>query len=172
VASHYFELATALGRLLAARGDTLVYGGGGIGLMGALAEAAHQNGGRVVGVIPQHLVDREFAYESADEMVVTEDLRQRKAIMEQRAAAFAVLPGGFGTLEEMFEMLTLRLLEQHEKPLALVNAYGFYDRLLDFFETLYDEGFARARSRSHYAVAAEPDGALRALDAMDAAQAP
>jgi uncharacterized protein (TIGR00730 family) len=162
VPTEYFQAAEALGRLIAQRGYALVFGGGEIGLMGALARAASANGGWVVGVIPKALV--QLAYERADEMIVTKDLRERKAIMEQRADAFVALPGGFGTLEELFEMITLKQLSFHDKPVVLVNTSGFYDPLVGLFEQIYAAGFTKAVYRQLYHVAADPDGALDYVD--------
>jgi len=138
----YFDVAEELGAVMAARGHTLVYGGASIGLMGALARAVHRGGGRVVGVLPEPLKAREIAYEQADELVITRDLRERKAIMEERADAFVALPGGFGTLEETVEILTLKQLGLHEKPICWLDAGGYYAGLRALFERMYGEGFA------------------------------
>jgi uncharacterized protein (TIGR00730 family) len=123
------HLATArrLGELLARERIRLIYGGGGIGLMGALAHAAMEAGGEVTGVIPEFLVERERAFEGAREVIVTRDMHERKRIMFERADAFAVLPGGIGTLEELVEQLSWLQLEQHRKPIALVNVNGYWD---------------------------------------------
>lgn len=162
----YFAVAEEAGRLLGARGDTLVYGGGKVGLMGAIAEAVHAHGGRVVGVIPDALKGREgVAYETADHLITTRTMQKRKAIMFSRAEAFMVLPGGFGTLEEFFEVLTLRQLSYHDLPIALVNTAGFFDPLLDLFEHLYRERFAASSHRRLYHVAATPADALAHIDA-------
>ena len=165
VAARYFEVAEAAGRLLAEGGYTLVYGGGNVGLMGRVARAVHEHGGRVVGVIPERLKAIEgVAYEVADEMIVTETMRQRKALMFTRADAFLVLPGGFGTLEEFMEVLTLRQLGYHNKPIAVVNAGGFYDPLVHLFEHFYQERFARPQARALYHIAPGPEAALRLLE--------
>jgi cytokinin riboside 5'-monophosphate phosphoribohydrolase len=156
VAEKYFAAAAELGRLIAEHRMTLVYGGGKIGLMGALARAVHQHEGRVVGVIPRYLRRKEIAYEAADELVVTRDLRERKAVMEQRADAFVALPGGFGTLEEILEILALRLLRRHPKPVVFLNLDGFFDPLLEMFERFYRERFADSDSRRAYHLAACP----------------
>ncbi|HEC23457.1 MAG TPA: TIGR00730 family Rossman fold protein [Chloroflexi bacterium] len=158
IAADFFEAAEELGALLARRKKVLVYGGGRLGLMGALARAVHQNGGRVVGVIPEALLPQ--VYEPADAMVVTRDMRERKAVMESRADAFIGLPGGFGTLEEVLETLTLKQLHFHEKPIVLINVRGFYDRLLDLFEYIYAEHFAKPEFRHLYHVAHNPAEAL------------
>ena len=163
----YFEAASRAGRLLAERGHTLVYGGGRVGLMGAVARAVHERGGRVVGAIPEALRQVEgVAYELADELVITATMQERKAILFTRADAFLVLPGGFGTLEELLEVLTLRVLGYHHKPIALVNTAGFYDPLLGFFEHVYADGFAREQVRALYHVAESPEAALDYLDAV------
>ena len=121
VAEVYVDVARRLGRRLAERGDRLVYGGGNIGLMGTLATACHERGGYIVGVIPESLKDKELAYEAADELIVTQDMRGRKTIMEKNADAFIALPGGFGTLEELLEIITLRQLHYHDKPVVILN---------------------------------------------------
>ena len=151
----YFGVARQLGELIASRGDTLVYGGGSVGLMGEVAKAVKQSGGKVVGVIPKALVDVEFAFADADEMIVTPDMRTRKAEMDRRADAFVTLPGGFGTLEELFETLTGRLLKYHDKPIVIVNSGGFYDPLMELMEHMYEHRFAREQSRNHYRVVGE-----------------
>ncbi|MEW6303933.1 MAG: TIGR00730 family Rossman fold protein [Verrucomicrobiota bacterium] len=164
VAPHYFEAAREFGRLMAARGLELVYGGGSIGLMGELARAVHEHQGRVVGVIPVSLRLKEVAYEAADELIVTKDLRERKAIMDQRAEAFVALPGGFGTLEETIEILTLKQLHYHAKPVVFLNTSGFYDALLQFFEQFYREKFVKEKNRHLYHVAATPEAVFAYLD--------
>lgn len=161
----HIQAAQQLGRLIGEHGDTLVYGGGSIGLMGEVARAVHQHGGRVVGVIPEFMTKPEVAYHNADELVVTDDMRQRKAEMERRADAFVVLPGGFGTLEEVAEIVTLRYLRQHEKPVIIVNVNGFYDPLVELFEHFVREGFAKPRAREAWRVVPDPTGAYEALAA-------
>ena len=161
---HYVAAAVEFGTLLGQRGLTLVYGGASVGLMGQLATAVHRAGGRVLGVIPQSLRDREIAYEASDELIVTRDLRERKAIMEARADAFVALPGGFGTLEEVLEVLTLKQLRTHQKPVVFLNTAGFYDRLLAVFEQLYEQRFTKADHRHCYGVATAPADVLHLLD--------
>jgi uncharacterized protein (TIGR00730 family) len=138
----YRSAARDLGRELARRGHRLVYGGGNVGLMGELARSVHEHGGTVVGVIPQGLVDRELAYDRADELLVTETLRERKAEMDARADAFVALPGGFGTLEELLEVLTLRQLRLHDRPIVLVNGAGYWDPFLAMVADMVAQGFA------------------------------
>lgn len=162
----YVRVAEALGRRLAERGYTLVYGGGAVGLMGVVARAVHDHGGRVFGVIPEALKAREgVAYDVADELIVTETMQARKAIMFTRADAFVVLPGGFGTLEEFMEVLTLKQLRYHDKAIALVNTNGFYDPLVELFEHFFRERFAHERYRTLYHLAPDPDDALAYLEA-------
>ncbi len=167
--TRYVEAAEALGRLLAARGYALVYGGGSVGLMGTVARAVHAGGGRVGGVIPEALKSKEgIAYDAADELVVTETMAERKTEMYRRADAFVTLPGGFGTLEEFMEILTLRQLGYHRKPLVLVNTDGFYDTLLRFFGELHEGGFAHRARADLYHVAATPEDALDHIAAAHA----
>lgn len=154
------DAATALGALLAREQLTLVYGGGRVGLMGAVARAVHAHGGKVIGVIPHYLRKKEVAYEESDELIVTKDLRERKAIMEERADAFVALPGGFGTLEEILEILTLKQLEAHGKPVVFLNTNGFFAPLLAMFDRLYEEQFTKRAYSSHYHIADAPDGVL------------
>ena len=135
----YLEVARKLGRLMVERDHALIYGGGSVGLMGELAREVQQGGGRVVGVIPERLSTEEIAFEAAEELLVTADMAERKNIMIERAEAFICLPGAFGTLDEMLEIITLKQLDYHDKPIVLVNTDGFYDTLLGFFRRLEEE---------------------------------
>ena len=146
-------MARELGAALAARGDVLVWGGATVGLMGEVARAARAAGGRTIGVIPEALRAVEIADHAADELVITADMLSRKAELARLADAFVALPGGFGTLEELLEQLTGRLLGFHDKPIVLADVDGFWQPLLDVFEHLYRERFARPESRAAYAVA-------------------
>jgi uncharacterized protein (TIGR00730 family) len=137
----HLKTARRLGELLARERIRLVYGGGGIGLMGALAHAAMAAGGEVIGVIPEFLVERERAFEGAREVVVTRDMHERKRIMFERADAFAVLPGGIGTLEELVEQLSWLQLEQHRKPIALVNVNDYWKPFFQLLDHMRDEQF-------------------------------
>ena len=130
LAPKYYTAAEELGRAIVARGWGLVYGGGKTGLMGAVARGVKENGGRVVGVIPEFMKSRELAYEDADEMITVVTMRERKLLMEARADAFVTLPGGYGTLEEIMEILTLRQLDIVKKPCVFLNQDGFYDDLV------------------------------------------
>jgi len=162
----YFDAAKRLGELIATRAGTLVFGGNCVGLMNVVAEHVHQHGGKVIGITPRLMHEQGYSYTAADELVVTEDMRDRKAQMEQRADALVALPGGFGTLEELFEILTGKHLGYHNKPIVLVNTAGFYDPLLAMFESMFDRGFAGAKYREHYHIAPTPDAALDYLASM------
>ncbi len=155
VAPIFFETTEEMGAQLARQGYTLVYGGGRIGLMGALARAVHQNGGQIIGVIPEFLHNKGLAYEACDELVITRDLRERKAVMETRADGFVTLPGGFGTLEEALEIITLKQLGLHTKPVVMVNTQGFYNSLLELMERIYQEQFAKPEYRQLYHFASD-----------------
>lgn len=149
----YFDAAAELGIGIGKRGWSLVYGGTDIGLMGRVAKSTHEGGGKVIGVIPETLHARGIGYSSADEFIVTVDLRQRKAVMDSRADAFVTLPGGFGTLEEVIEVLTLKQLQLHDKPIVFLNTNGFYDPLMSLFEHFYEQKFAKPSSRQLYHIA-------------------
>lgn len=165
----FFALAEELGGEMARRGHALVYGGTNVGLMGAVARAVRQGGGKVVGVIPKFIADRGLAYDAATELIITNDLRQRKATMEARADAFVALPGGFGTLEEVLEIITLKQLRQHTKAVVFLNPGGYYDPLSVLFEHMYEKRFAKAAYRSMYQFAAD---VRSALDYMEQYQPP
>ncbi|MGE5632673.1 MAG: TIGR00730 family Rossman fold protein [Caulobacteraceae bacterium] len=164
VAPAFFEAAARLGRIIGESNSTLIYGGTNIGLMGAIARATHEHGGRVVGVIPELIRDRGVAYDTADELIITKDLRERKANMEKRADVFIALPGGFGTLEEIVEIITLKQLGCHTKPIIFINTDGFYKHLGDFFEHLYKEKFAKSDFRDLYYIADDVDMVMPYLE--------
>ncbi len=156
----YFDAATELGRRIAEAGWSMIFGGGMTGLMGATARAVHAQGGRVIGVIPDGLNRPGVAYEAADELIVTETLRERKAVMDARSDAFVALPGGFGTLEEIIETLALKQLRYHDRPVVFLNTAGFYDPLLDFFDHQVARQFVKAEHRRLYHVADTPEDAV------------
>jgi uncharacterized protein (TIGR00730 family) len=160
----HVAVARELGTALAERGDVLVWGGATVGLMGEVARAVRLAGGRTIGVIPESLRAVEIADHAADELVVTPDMLTRKAEMAARADAFVALPGGFGTLEELLEQLTARLLGFHHKPIVLADVAGFWQPLLALFDHLYRERFARPESRGAYALARDAAGVMAALD--------
>ena len=161
--------AGELGRALAERGLGLIYGGAALGLMGAVADAALAAGGRVVGVMPQFFLDgaepnSEVAHSTLTELHLTPDMHARKALMAERADAFLVLPGGFGTLEELFEIVTWQVLKLHAKPIVLINVAGFYDPLLAFLDHCVTEGVIKAAKRPILKSAESVEAALRLLD--------
>lgn len=168
-ADDYAEAARELGRELVARDYTLVYGGGNVGLMGVLAQTVMNAGGRVIGVIPEALKLREVADYSITELKVVNSMHERKALMSDLSDGVVALPGGLGTLEELFEMLTWAQLGFHARPVGLLNVAGYYDLLLEFLDQVVGEGFMRERHRELLLTAAEP-GPL--LDSMKDWQSP
>jgi uncharacterized protein (TIGR00730 family) len=160
---HYLEAAAALGRALARRRITLVYGGAGTGLMGAMADAALAGGGRVLGVMPQGLVDLERAHGGLSELIITADMHTRKARMAGLADAFLALPGGYGTLEELFEMVTWNQLGLHRKPVGLLDCDGYWGGLQAFLAHTRAEGFIPDSNRSELPCASDPDRILDLL---------
>ncbi len=161
----HVENATALGVSLAKAGVRLVYGGGNIGLMGAVARATLANGGHVTGIIPQFLVDREVMLADAQELVVTADMHERKRLMFERSDAFVALPGGVGTLEELVEQLTWAQLGRHDKPILIADLDGFWSPLLTLIEHMQAEGFIRQGLDVPYIVASKIDDILPMLEA-------
>jgi hypothetical protein len=159
----YAAAARRFGAALAGRGLGLVYGGGHVGLMGALADAVLAAGGEVVGVIPQALVDRELAHGGLTELLVVNTMHERKALMADRADAFAALPGGFGTADELFEILTWAQLGLHAKPVGLLNVAGFFGPLLAWVDVAERESFLRPQHRDLLAVAEGPEALLELL---------
>lgn len=164
IADSYPPVARTLGREIAERGHELVYGGGAVGLMGVMAEGAHAAGGQVTGVIPSKLQAREGIAYDADELIVTDTMRKRKRIMYQQAEAFVVLPGGYGTVEEFMEVLTLKQLGYHDHPIVILNVDGFFDTLLSFFEELRKGRFARAAVTDLTFVVSSPQEALDRIE--------
>jgi uncharacterized protein (TIGR00730 family) len=160
------ELASKLGELLAKQGITLVYGGGGVGLMGVLANSALKAGGRVVGVIPRFLLQREAGHPALDETVVVETMHQRKLQMFERADAFVVLPGGIGTLEEFFEVLSWRTLGLHVKPIAILDLNGYWAPLADLLRGVVDGEFAAPTHLDHVVFVSDLKALLPALETM------
>ncbi|HLH31898.1 MAG TPA: TIGR00730 family Rossman fold protein [Terriglobia bacterium] len=143
----YEDSARQLGRILAARKIGLVYGGGNVGLMGVVADAVMENGGEVMGVIPQALVERELAHRTVSELIVVRSMHDRKAKMASLSDAFIALPGGFGTFEEFCEIITWAQLGMHRKPCAILNVESYYDPLLALFDRAVVEGFVYPSNR-------------------------
>lgn len=165
----YVQTAIALGRTMAERGITLVYGGSSIGLMGAVADAVLGAGGHVVGVIPEALKSKEIEHRGLTELHVVASMHERKHMMAERAEAFVALPGGLGTLEELFEVWTWAMLGYHHKPCCLLDVAGYYTRLAGFLDHAVAEGFIRETYRDMLVVRDEP---LALLDALADYQAP
>ncbi|GAB10623.1 hypothetical protein GOARA_061_00620 [Gordonia araii NBRC 100433] len=160
VPQRYLDLAVDLGTALGEAGHTLVSGGGNVSMMGAVAGATRAAGGKTVGIIPGHLVDREAADRDSDELVVTETMRERKRLMEERADGFITLPGGIGTLEELFETWTGGFLGEHDKPVVLLDADGFYRPLLQWLTDLRGEGFVTDEALDRLLIAGSVAGAV------------
>jgi len=160
----YLKVAEELGRRLAQRGDTLVYGGSTTGLMGAVAQAASSGDGRVEGIVYNAAISHEVANHDADELVVAQNRADRKGEMARRADAFVVLPGGFGTLEEAIEMINLNMIGVADKPVVFVNTLGFFNPLLSMFDRIFERRFAGASQRAAFAVASDPEAAIALID--------
>jgi uncharacterized protein (TIGR00730 family) len=165
VRPEYRRAAAELGRLLAAQDIGLVYGGARIGLMGVIADSVLAGGGEAIGVIPKALVSKEVAHDGLSQLRIVGSMHERKALMAELADAFVAIPGGWGTLEEFFEILTWAQLGFHEKPTGLLNAHGYFDGLLSFLGHSIDEGFVRPEYRAMISVASEPRELLDVLAA-------
>jgi uncharacterized protein (TIGR00730 family) len=159
----YQQHAAELGRILAAQGRTLIYGGGRNGLMGAAADSVMENGGVVKGVIPQVLIEWEHQHENISELLVVEDMHVRKRKMYELCDAAIILPGGFGTLDELFEMLTWNQLSIHDKEIFIMNSEGFYDHLLAHLRKLAEDGFLYGELPEQFTVLNEPSDILQYL---------
>ena len=167
-AAEYHRAAHRLGTVLADRGFTIVYGGGGIGSMGALADGAISHGGRVVGVLPRFMQDLEWGHRGLTELRLVEDMRTRKHLMLADSQGVVALPGGSGTLEELLEAVTLKRLGLYLNPIVLVNTRRFFDPLLDLLSSAISEGFMDDRHHSMWQVVAEPEDVPDALTAAPA----
>lgn len=165
----YAEAARRVGEELARRQWTLVWGGSKTGLMGAVARGAKESGGRVVGVLPEFIRDWEVAYDRADEMMVVTTMQERKLLLQTRADAFVVLPGGVGTLDELADTLDLRNLSRHRKPIILLNQDGYYDPLLAFFDRMAAEKFSKSEARSQFRVVRSVEEVFAALEQVEGA---
>ncbi len=164
----YVAAARELGRVLAQRQLGLVYGGARVGLMGALADEALSGGGRVIGVMPEALVAKEIAHQGLSELRVVKSMHERKATMADLSDGFVALPGGWGTMEEFFEVLTWGQLGLHRKPCGLLNIHGYFDRLLSFAEHCVEEGFVKREHRSMISVSGSANELLDVLAAYKA----
>lgn len=156
--------AFQLGKALALQNIAVVYGGAKVGMMGKVADGALQNGGEVVGVLPEFLKLKEVAHEELTELIIVESMHQRKAVMYQLSDAIIVLPGGFGTLEEFFEMLTWAQLGMHKKPLGILNTKGFYDHLLAFFTEVESEELIKPEHQKLFVVSKTIPSLLKKME--------
>ena len=160
----YTEAARSLGRMLAEANVRLVFGGGHVGLMGVVSNAALEAGGDIVGVIPKFLVERELAHEGLTDLRIVGSMHERKAMMSDLSEGFIALPGGTGTLEEFFEVLTWAQLGEHQKPCGLLNVAGYFDPLLTVFDQMVAKGFLSPSNRDLVLVDSDTDGLLQKLD--------
>jgi uncharacterized protein (TIGR00730 family) len=162
----WHDLAFATGNELAARGHSLVSGGGCVGMMGAVADGARAGGAHTLGVIPQSLVDLEVADTASDELIVTDDMGARKNLMIERSDAFITLPGGLGTLDELFEVWTTATLDLHDKPIVLLDPDGFYDGLMTWLGQLADTAFVRTAALERVTVVKSIPSALDLIEGV------
>jgi len=166
----YVEEAKALGKYLASEKIQLTYGGGSIGLMGAIANAAYNEGqNRVLGIIPVGLCSREISGETYGEQIQTKDMHERKRLMAENSDGFVALPGGFGTMEELFEVITWQQLGYHKKPIGVLNVNGYFDSLLKFLDEARESGFVSGEARN---IVLSDDDAERLIEKMRAYTAP
>jgi uncharacterized protein (TIGR00730 family) len=166
VRPEYSQAARTVGQEIGRRGWQLVYGGGNVGLMGEVADAALAHGARVIGVIPRTLMEREVGHRTLHELHVVDTMHQRKQMMAERASAFIALPGGIGTLEELFEVWTWRQLGYHDQPMGLLNVGGYYDLLLAFMDLTVTEGFLSEAQQRSLLTCADPAALLDRLHAQ------
>jgi uncharacterized protein (TIGR00730 family) len=162
----YLEAGRRLGRLLAERGIQVIYGGAQAGLMGAVADAALAGGGEVVGVMPRGRIDRALAHGSLTELRAVGDMRERQAVISALADGFIILPGGFGTIEELFDVLTWKQLGLHDKPIVVCNPEGYFDSILGWIDRACAEGFLTSSDRALLAVVPTPEEAADLLESV------
>lgn len=160
----YYDIAEKVGEKIAKRGDTLVFGAGMVGTMGATARGAKNAGGRIIGVIPEALNVKGILYEECDELYITPEMRSRKRMLDENSDILITLPGGFGTLEEVLEVITSKQLGYHSKPIVIFNYCGYYDNLLAQFEESYSQNFAKRVFSSIYYVTDDIDDMFDYID--------
>ncbi len=159
----YTEAAQAMAKAFLSRDIGLVYGGGHVGLMGVIANAMLEGGGKVIGIIPRKLVEFEVAHDNLSQLEIVDDMHQRKALMSELADGFITLPGGIGTMEELFEVYTWQNIGYHEKPCGVLNTAGYYDKLIEFLDYQTQSGFLSSEQRQRLIVDAAPEGLLQAM---------
>lgn len=167
----YAEAAQSVGKLLASQDITLIYGGGRVGLMGVVADTVMQSGGKVTGVIPEFLATKEVAHQGLTELVVVESMHQRKMKMSELCEGVIALPGGFGTLEELTEMLTWSQLNLHQKPIGILNVNGYYDYLEKLFDQMVEEGLLKPVSRALAIFDTDPESLLEKMKKFEKPEA-
>lgn len=167
----YANAGKMLGKALAARGISLVYGGAGIGVMGAMADAVLDGGGEVIGIMPEFLHKKEVGHTSLTEMRVVTDMHERKMLMHELADGFITLPGGFGTFDELFETLTWAQLSLHQKPCGLLNVAGYFDALTTFIQKSVDEGFVHPEHKKMLLISNDASGLLDRMQSCQNAHA-
>ncbi|MDX2430244.1 MAG: TIGR00730 family Rossman fold protein [Bacteroides sp.] len=160
----YRDQAAHLGKMLAERGTEVIFGGGKVGLMGILADAALKAGGRVTGIIPGFLHIKEVAHDGLSKMITVDNMHERKALIFDKSDGFIALPGGFGTLDELFEMLTWAQLGLHQKAVGILNVNGYYDSILKGVDTMVEEGFLKTDNREIIQVSGEADELLQMME--------
>lgn len=157
----YFQIAQKIGQLIGQNGYDFVFGGGVVGLMGEVAKNAKSNGSKVIGVIPEKLHQHKICYDGCDELIITQNMRDRKQTMDELSDAFITLPGGFGTLEEISEMITGKQLSFHQKPIVILDVNGFYAPLTQFFDNMIKEKFANENCKELYYITSSPEDAIK-----------
>lgn len=162
---HFMEAGDAFGRLMAKSNVELIYGGGGVGVMGAVARAVLAEGGRVTGIIPKFLTEIEVEFKEVSELIVTESMHARKQLMFERSQAFVALPGGIGTVEETIEMLTWAQLGRHSNPIIIANLNGFWDPMIELLDHIIKAGFARSSIRRIYSVVDKVEDIIPRIEA-------
>ena len=160
VDNSYKKVAMELGCAIGKKGIDLIYGGASIGLMGFVARGVHEEKGNVIGILPEFFRSKDIEYLDADELIVTKDMRERKAKMDEKSDAFIVLPGGLGTLEEAMEILSMRQLKLTHKPLVFINSHGFYNNLNEIFDVMIEKKFAKESIRKMFEITSDPITAL------------
>lgn len=166
----YQDEARKLGAVVASLGLDLVYGGGNVGLMGIVADAALASGGQVIGVIPQSIADLEIAHENLTTLHIVKDMGSRKEMMGELSDGFIALPGGYGTLDELSEVLTYNQLRVYDKPIGLLNVNGYFDGLLQFFDHAVEEKFVRQEHRNNLIVSADPEELVAMMESFEPVQ--